>query len=366
MFCAKCGTQNSDESKFCKKCGHSLLSGKNQRKAEGQTVKKGLFLFFITIILVAAVLLVIYLLRGRDEEPVNKKQTKTQDTVAQSEEKYVEPTKTDQKEENIVDSDEEATLEILEEVVEEKAQVKRTEETCYFSYHYQGEYRYSGYAVRDYDKGGNVTKWSNDYIERNYTYEFYKNGNVLKQCVYDEYGELAFETYYDEYGHETQMGAPESYDSEYEGTFNFNACDDNGNIIQKMTYWYIASDSNNLYYDSTTVYTYDENGLLETEVIYYDGSLETPAFSYRYEYDLWSNEKRTYSGTSIGEETLRVCTKYNAYGDVVSECYYDDEGNEGELYQYTYEYVTDDNGNVVEKNVYVEDELFITIKTEYY
>ncbi len=133
---------------------------------------------------------------------------------------------------------------------------------------------------------------------------------------------------------------------------------DAGDLVRRITYYDEARQVPAHIYN----WEYDENGEL---VLYYGGN-EEGKIGFKIEYDPALNTEDSYWDNGYGILYLAERRRYDAKGDLLIENYYNETGEVTLTNVYRYDYKFDSNENVIEKNVYLNDELYITFKREYY
>ena len=152
---------------------------------------------------------------------------------------------------------------------------------------------------------------------------------------YDDYGNVILLVTYDENGNELLRSESEFAQDE-EGQWYESACIeayDDGTKME-MTYDFCESILSRVIYDvdgtvtsnETWEYTYMDNGFVATEKAYLDGVLVTESI-----YQIMEDDDITYSypatvTTYYEDGTYGVCT-YNEYDELISEHFYDSDGN---------------------------------------
>lgn len=387
MFCVKCGKENMSKAKFCKYCGNELVTYSELNKFQNK--RKNLIILGIVGVTSALIIVGVSYMLGRDKDTTSFtaiEETKPEERpVSEETESSDDKTINNDLENELGDKVEDILVGDI--LVEEEPQLKREETICHL-YHIYDEVMYEGYEINEYDENGNIIYTETDYITWNFEYDFRPDGTCSAQYTYNSAGDRIYEIYYDEHGNITKEECP---DSEFDAYVYLLAYDEKGNMIKKITCWYLPTEPEKLYSYETLVLSYDEKGRLLTETIHYDGFDEMPTriyvneydesnnlilryarddslpegMSYKEEYDPATYTRKIYSYSS-GALRLFEYVQYNENGDMLSKVNYDAEGNVVEQYQYRYEDMSDYKGNVIERTIYVNEELFLTIKREYY
>lgn len=378
MFCTNCGTKNNDEAKFCKACGKELsvtyvVKEQDTSKAgKGKNYVIGIVLVFIILILIAFT--IVYLKGKRDDSNLQNNISQNDDSLSKAETAEIGTIES----EAAVSDDLEA-----EENVENKTQIKREEKTVYFD----TEDAWAGTEVSEYDQNGNLISYNTELYGFNISYDFYENGKPSVQYWYDWNGILTSEKHFDEMGNVTKDITVEYNPEEYSYSYEY---DENGRIVKETTYW---SDGSSLrQFEQSLVYKYDEAGNLILQSVYFDEALQKPFYTYhseynengqqilyyvkndgfdgeigyKIEYDPVLNTEDEYCDNGYGTLYLSTHKEYSTTGELLLVRYYNENGDNTLTCQYAYDYTYDQDGNVIEQEIYLNDVLFTTIKREYY
>lgn len=380
MFCTNCGAKNSEKAKFCKVCGSELTVKYEKTDAVADSGKKIILLVAIVgVILFVAIMLAIFGFGGRPREDF-RNNTVEQDIASQSKSN---PNTTGQTSETVENLERDETKKEEGEADAQEvqsAQVRRIEKTVHIETGL--EWLYS--EITEYDRDGNEVYISSDYGSWNIIYDYYENGEPSIQYWYNLDGILTTETHFDERGNVTREGTIE-YETAYAYTYEY---DEQGRILKKFSYWLDANA--NPEFERCDIYEYNDAGEPVQLILYYDEALQTPVYTYYWEYDednqlvvYYScnpdgrvgfkteynpdlNTEDTYKDNGYGILYLAEHKEYNANGDLLAEKYYNEAGETTKVNQYVYDYKYDTLGNLIEKLVYLNNELFITVKWEYY
>ena len=158
--------------------------------------------------------------------------------------------------------------------------------------------------------------------------EYYNNGALMVEYVYDGDGLLIKEIRYDEGGSVIQY-------------YTYEEHDENG-MPRRCNHYYADSEELRGY----DIREYDENGFLKKKSNYStDGTQEE---YYTYEYD--ENGNHTARNTYSAEGVLWFRDEYDENGNLINEYRYNTDGSGSIEYLYISEY--DENGNVVKHSNY--------------
>ncbi len=209
-----------------------------------------------------------------------------------------------------------------------------------------------------YNEQGDIIKQTEIDIEGKvndslFEYEYFENGEVRKETnILNRFGKSSMKSEYDEYGNVTREYTDEKSRT-YEYTYNEQGLiatelrtldgkqmfeytyDENGNLIKEVRYNPEEPDNKTEY-----TYTYDEKNNRTTYSVTNNGITDTDKFTYVYDEAGRMLEKTTV--TSTGSEN-KTTYEYDANGNQIKVSWIDKDGNIGGYIEHTY----DEDNNLI-------------------
>lgn len=366
MFCDKCGKEINGSEKFCTRCGNEIITDERKIVSDESKPKRkqrGVYVVVATVVLLLFFLLMV--LFSGVEEKVNPSK------VADN---------TNKVDENI-ESVETIEDEIIEaaESIEPEVQKKYLciEETHWVESSSESEFPMMYISTFEYDVYGNRI------LEKNYIPDY--DLEVFRAFEYDERGKkISDKTYYAdgtvesvikyEYDNEGNLTRESDFVGEdvLELYIDY-AYDDKGNVTKKQTYF----ENGELY--SEINYMYDtDNQIVREEHIYVGELNRIVEYSYT---------ESTEKAISYGKDGAAFSTKERIFdddGNLYEEIHYADDRNNPIVWDQhfyegnneikmidkksgkTYNYLYDENGNLVSEEVENADETYNLISSYKY